>query len=426
MDHIPATWRSRLLLDIPPSYQQWRQRFVRNRLVTAIAIALSMYVTFTLVRLYSTPAQLAATPNWLAMAIVVQLLLVIYLWLLFKPWGRQHPGRIFLASSLTVTLVEQIWATLNGFAHPGLRSWTLVFLVQATLVPVRWPLHLLSQAAVLLYFYLVNSLLDLPLTSDTLEWNLRQTLYILWFCGVSTLSVYFYERLQLDQFMTREALSIQSEALQLEKNRSEELLLNILPQAIAEKLKQDNGTIADSFAEATVLFADIVGFTQMSSNMPPREVVDLLNRVFSVFDQLADQHHLEKIKTIGDAYMVVGGIPDMSLRHVEAIADMALDMQQAIAEIGQQEGYPLSMRIGINTGPVVAGVIGRKRFVYDLWGDAVNIASRMESHGEPGGIQVTEEVWRRLRDGYRLEERGMIAIKGKGLMRTYWLKARLS
>ncbi|MEO0409383.1 MAG: adenylate/guanylate cyclase domain-containing protein [Cyanobacteria bacterium P01_A01_bin.135] len=413
MDRI-ATWRSRLLLDGQPTYQQWRQRFVRNRLVIAIAIALVMYVTFTLVRLFSTPAELAAAPHWLWMAITVQLLLVFYLWLLFQPWGMRHPSRIFLAASLTVTLVEQIWATLSGFAHPGLRSWTLVFLVQATLIPAHWPLHLLSQAAVLVYFYSINSLLNLPLTSDTLEWNLRQTLYILWFCGVSTLSVYFYERLQREQFATREAL-------RLEKNRSEDLLLNILPQAIAEKLKRDNGTIADSFAEATVLFADIVGFTQISADLPPQEVVGLLNRVFSEFDQLADKHNLEKIKTIGDAYMVVGGIPNVSHNHVEAVADMALDMRRAIAEVSQ-EGQPLRMRIGINTGPVVAGVIGRKRFVYDLWGDAVNIASRMESHGEPGGIQVTEAVWERLRDRYHLEERGLIAIKGKGLMRTYWLK----
>ena len=390
---------------------------MRKRLVTAIGLAVGMYITFILLRFIATPVSIAATPNWLMMAIIVESLLLVYLWLLYLPWGRRHPGRVFLAASLTVTIMEQVWATMNGFAHPGLRSWSLVFLVQATLIPVRWPLHLLSQAAVLGYYYGVNMLLGLPLSNDTLEWNLRQTLYILWFCGISTLSVYFYERLQWKQFTTRQALNT-------EKDRSEALLLNILPFAIAEKLKRESGTIADSFAEATVLFADIVGFTQMSSSMPPRDVVDLLNCIFSVFDQLADKHKLEKIKTIGDAYMVVGGIPDVSQHHVEAIAEMALDMRQAIATLGQQQQQPLSIRIGINTGPVVAGVIGRKRFVYDLWGDAVNIASRMESQGEPGGIQVTEAVWLRLRHRYVLEKRGLVNIKGKGDMCTYWLKGR--
>ncbi|MGF1536172.1 MAG: adenylate/guanylate cyclase domain-containing protein [Elainellaceae cyanobacterium] len=412
-----SDWRRELLLDVQPDYRLWRRRFIRNRLVVALALAVGIYITFTLLRFIATPESIAETPYWLPMALVIQALLLLYLWLLYLPWGRRHPGRIFLAASLTVTLIEQVWATLNGFAHPGLRSWTLVFLVQATLIPLRWPLHLLSQLVVLAYYYGVNMLLGLPLANDTLEWNLRQTLYIFWFCGVSTLSVYFYERLQWNQFTTRQALNA-------EKNRSEHLLLNILPQAIAEKLKRDNGTIADSFAEATVLFADIVGFTQMASNMPPREVVELLNQIFSLFDQLADKHQLEKIKTIGDAYMVVGGIPDASARHVEAIADMALDMQRAIVRLSRAQGRPLSIRIGINTGPVIAGVIGRKRFVYDLWGDAVNIASRMESQGEPGGIQVTEAVWLRLREHYRLEERGLIHVKGKGDMRTYWLKGR--
>ncbi|MGF1515480.1 MAG: adenylate/guanylate cyclase domain-containing protein [Elainellaceae cyanobacterium] len=418
IDQVIADWRGKLLLEVKPSYRLWRRRFMRNRLVTAIALAVGIYITFTLLRFIATPESIRETPHWLWMAGIVQSLLLFYLWLLHLPWGRRHPGRIFVAASLTVTLVEQVWATLNGFAHPGLRSWTLVFLVQATLLPFRWPLHLLSQLAVLGYYYGVNTLLGLPLANDTLEWNLRQTLYILWFCGVATLSVYFYERLQWQQFTTRQALK-------LEKNRSEQLLLNILPQAIAEKLKRDNGTIADSFAEATVLFADIVGFTQMASAMLPHDVVELLNQIFSAFDRLADKHRLEKIKTIGDAYMVVGGIPDISQRHAEAVADMALDMRRAIVRLSQEQGRPLSIRIGINTGPVVAGVIGRKRFVYDLWGDAVNIASRMESHGEPGGIQVTEAVWLRLRDRYHFEARGLVNVKGKGDMLTYWLKGRL-
>ncbi len=214
--------------------------------------------------------------------------------------------------------------------------------------------------------------------------------------------------------------------LAAEQEKSERLLLNILPEAIADRLKRAPQSIADGFAEATVLFADVVGFTEMSNRMEPTELVARLNRIFSRFDTLAEKHGLEKIKTIGDAYMVVGGLPNPRADHAEAIADMALDMQKAIEQINQETGESFSMRIGINTGPVVAGVIGIKKFIYDLWGDTVNIASRMESQGMPGQIQVTEATYRRLQNTYRFEERGIIPIKGKGNMRTYWLKERVS
>ncbi|MEE3719478.1 adenylate/guanylate cyclase domain-containing protein [Tumidithrix elongata RA019] len=217
--------------------------------------------------------------------------------------------------------------------------------------------------------------------------------------------------------------------LQHEKERSEQLLLNILPEAIANRLKLDPTSIADSFAEVSIIFADIVGFTDMSSRISPVDLVGVLNQIFSVFDRLADQHGLEKIKTIGDAYMVVGGLPTPRDDHAEAIADMALDMLKAIDDFNMNSNFPelsgnLSMRIGINTGAVVAGVIGVNKFIYDLWGDTVNIASRMESHGLAGNIQVTEATYLRLKDKYQLEERGAIAIKGRGEMLTFWLKGR--
>ncbi|WP_421655015.1 adenylate/guanylate cyclase domain-containing protein [Leptothermofonsia sp. ETS-13] len=212
--------------------------------------------------------------------------------------------------------------------------------------------------------------------------------------------------------------------LAAEQEKSERLLLNILPEAIADRLKQTPQSIADGFAEATVLFADVVGFTEMTNRMEPTELVARLNQIFSCFDALAEKHGLEKIKTIGDAYMVVGGLPNLRADHAEAIADMALDMQKAIEQLNQETGESFSMRIGINTGPVVAGVIGIKKFIYDLWGDTVNIASRMESQGMPGQIQVTEAIYRRLQNTHRFEERGIIPIKGKGNMRTYWLKQR--
>ncbi|WP_233258712.1 adenylate/guanylate cyclase domain-containing protein [[Phormidium] sp. ETS-05] len=212
--------------------------------------------------------------------------------------------------------------------------------------------------------------------------------------------------------------------LQQEKEKSEELLLNILPQKIAERLKRDQSAIADYFDEVTILFADIVGFTPLSSRISPIDLVNLLNRIFSNFDHLAERYRLEKIKTIGDAYMVVGGLPKHRQDHAEAVANMALEMQAAINQLQAELGESLQIRIGINTGPVVAGVIGIKKFIYDLWGDTVNVASRMESSGLPGKIQVTVDTYKILHDQYLFEPRGLIEVKGKGEMMTYWLLSR--
>lgn len=217
------------------------------------------------------------------------------------------------------------------------------------------------------------------------------------------------------------ARKLAEEAVRFQQEQTERLLLNILPGPIAERLKFQENTIADSFAEVTVLFADIVNFTEIASRTSPTELVKLLNKIFSLFDQLADRYHLEKIKTIGDAYMVVGGLPIPREDHAEAIAEMALDMQEAISKFQALDGEPFRLRIGINTGPVVAGVIGIKKFIYDLWGDTVNIASRMESHGIAGGIQVTDTTYKILQNKYLFEQRGVIHVKGKGDMLTYIL-----
>jgi adenylate cyclase len=210
------------------------------------------------------------------------------------------------------------------------------------------------------------------------------------------------------------------QALREEQNKSEQLLLNILPRSIADQLKESDQSIADGFSNVTVLFADIVGFTEISSTASPVELVELLNHIFSVFDQLSQQYGLEKIKTIGDAYMVVGGLPQPQAKHAQSIADMALAMQ-AHAEKFTFRGQAIALRIGINTGSVIAGVIGRKKFSYDLWGDTVNVASRMESSGMPGKIQVTETTYQLLKDQYQFVDRGLVPIKGKGELMTYWL-----
>ncbi len=211
------------------------------------------------------------------------------------------------------------------------------------------------------------------------------------------------------------------DALREEQEKSEKLLLNILPKPIAERLKQNENTIAEYFPEVTVLFADIVGFTHLSTLMSPIELVELLNQIFSGFDLICEAHGVEKIKTIGDAYMAAGGLPEPRADHAEAIAKMALDMQIELARFNAKNKKYFSIRIGIHSGPVVAGVIGIKKFIYDLWGDTVNIASRMESHGLPWRIQVSETTYKLLEHKYLFDERGTIDIKGKGPMITYLL-----
>jgi len=223
---------------------------------------------------------------------------------------------------------------------------------------------------------------------------------------------------------TRRALDREHRLLLTEQERSERLLLNVLPGPIADRLKQGEEVIADDFPEVTVLFADLVDFTRRSRETTPERVVQVLDDLFSALDTLAERYQLEKIKTVGDAYMVVGGLPEPRPDHAQAVADMALAVREEVARHLDPAGEPLAVRIGIDTGPVVAGVIGRRKFSYDLWGDTVNTASRMETTGVPGCIQVTERTYRRLRDGFRLERRGSIEVKGKGEMTTWFLVER--
>jgi adenylate cyclase len=214
-------------------------------------------------------------------------------------------------------------------------------------------------------------------------------------------------------------------AMEVEYDRSEALLANILPASVAAKLKDPaHGVIADRYDDAAILFADIAGYTERASEMDPTELVRFLDRVYTTFDRLVDRHGLEKVKTTGDAYMVVSGVPVARPDHVEAIAALALDMSRAVAELRDPRGMPVPMRMGIAAGPVVAGVVGARKFFYDVWGDAVNVASRMESTDIEGRIQVPHNVYERLRHAFILEERGEVEIKGKGVMRTWYLTGR--
>ncbi|ORW75271.1 adenylate/guanylate cyclase domain-containing protein [Mycobacterium saskatchewanense] len=213
--------------------------------------------------------------------------------------------------------------------------------------------------------------------------------------------------------------------MEAQYDRSEALLANMLPASIAERLKApDRSVIADKFDEASVLFADIVGFTERASTTAPAELVRFLDRLYGAFDELADKYGLEKIKVSGDSYMVVSGVPRPRPDHAQALADFALDMTKVVAGLEDPHGQPVPLRVGMATGPVVAGVVGSRRFFYDVWGDAVNVASRMESTDSVGRIQVPETMRERLRNEFLLQERGLIEVKGKGLMRTWYLLGR--
>lgn len=217
-----------------------------------------------------------------------------------------------------------------------------------------------------------------------------------------------------------DAIELEDENRELAE-RSDRLLLNVLPRPIAERLKQGRTVIADRFPAATVLFADLVDFTPLSASLEPAALIGLLDAIFSAFDQLADKYGVEKIKTIGDGYLAAAGLPEPRPDHVQAAGQMALEMLSALRPINAAHGAQLSLRIGLHTGPVVAGVIGLKKFSYDLWGDTVNLASRMESLGVPGKIHVTDPIVAALGDAYAFESRGPIAVKGKGTVNTHFL-----
>lgn len=214
-------------------------------------------------------------------------------------------------------------------------------------------------------------------------------------------------------------------AMEMEYDRSERLLTNMLPATIAERLKDpDHESIADRYDDASILFADMAGFTERASDTPPGDLVAFLDRVYTALDVLVERHGLEKIKTSGDSYMVVSGVPRPRADHLQALAALALDIASAAAGLTDPHGRAVPVRIGLATGPVVAGVVGSRRFFYDVWGDAVNVASRMETTDQAGRIQVPDDVYNRLKDEFVLEERGDVAVKGKGVMHTWYLVSR--
>jgi adenylate cyclase len=325
---------------------------------------------------------------------------------------------ILLALMLVLPFALQ-WS-LGGFVNgSAVAVWAGITPVLAYLFGVRSWVWLFGFVTLLA----VSGVFETTLASSAphIDAGVRTAMFVINLAGPSIVAFLALLYFSTERDRMRVALVREHRLLEAEQSRSERLLLNILPAPIAEQLRDHATTIAESQPEVTVLFADIAGFTLLGERLGPEALVDLLNDVFMAFDDLAQAAGLEKIKTIGDAYMVVGGLPTPRADHLTAVLELAIAMCNAISDVGTSHGERLDLRIGIDTGPVVAGVIGRHKFSYDVWGDTVNTASRMESHGVAGRVQVTERVARVAGARFDFEPRGSVAIKGKGTMTTFLL-----
>lgn len=336
----------------------------------------------------------------------------------YRPYYRQWMGAITLLVTLTAGLGVIAFVSISQPGEIGYYYYiygltvVLMFLITipgAQFRDVVWVSFLLIAITPVAYYFRFDFLRN-PVTFAVF-WVTMAFLATLTLVG--NVGRYFLELSTRRNFLQRLII-------EREEDRSNALLLNVLPAPIAERLKRGE-QVADFHPAVSILFVDIVGFTPLAARLAPAAVVGLLNTIFSAFDELTEAHTLEKIKTIGDAYMVVAGLPVPRADHARVLADLALEMLAMVGEITPAAGEPLQIRIGIHSGPVVAGVIGWRKFAFDLWGDTVNIASRMESHGRPGKIQVTEVVYEHLKDGYLFEDRGDLEIKGKGKLHVYWL-----
>ena len=320
------------------------------------------------------------------------------------------------------------WAIGNFVTASGLSLWGLLAPFGAILfIGVResgaWFFAYLFLTALTGFFdyYLADTFAS---TRPSVPVHTSMIFFSLNFAAVSAIVYLLLRYASQEKQKAQQRLEEAHQLLMHEQERSERLLLNILPGPVAERLKQNDQTIADGFADVTVMFADIVNFTKVAEGLAPQQVFAMLNRIFYRFDELAEKHGLEKIKTIGDAYMVAGGLNTERQDYSAAIADMALDMIEVLHTDFAVNAQHIEVRIGIGTGPVVAGVVGKKKFIYDLWGDTVNIASRITSEGKPGAIQVDDITYRRLRPDFAFDEPQTLFFKGKGQMTIHRLTGR--
>jgi len=329
---------------------------------------------------------------------------------------RRYRFFLFTQLLLILFLPFLLMIALGGFIRSSaVILWSLLSPLGALLFDepreaIRWLAAYLSLAIISGYFEFY------PLASSSLSPATITTFFILNIGTVSTIAI-----ILLAYFVSEKNRLFA--LLRNEQAKSENLLLNILPKEIAAILKNERRTIADHYTDASVLFADMVGFTPLSEKLTPVEIVELLNEAFSFFDSLLDKYAVEKIRTIGDNYMVASGVPRRRADHAQALVYMALEMRDYVATHTFCNGQQVSFRIGINSGSMIGGVIGRRKFVYDVWGDAVNVASRMESHGLGGAIQVTQTTYALIKDEFICEPRGAVNVKGKGEMEVWLVKS---
>ena len=382
------------------------RRLQKNVIVTASLVAV-LVSPFDISTYFAFDEPLAAVVAIVAVAFII-LNLVIYL--LFRRYQVLYIGTLLMfmllppAVSLALGGLANSSAMLIAPFFPALIALLGDDPKKATPWFVGFVLILLASAFLEPY---VARPSNLPL--DKIAFEYVENL------GIIMALTFFFTRYFIGQKNTAYRL------LAVEQEKSEGLLLNILPKEIAQILKVESGIIADHFEDASVLFADLVGFTPMSAQMEPAEMVRLLNEIFSYFDSLVDKYGLEKIRTIGDNYMVASGVPRPRKDHAQLLASFALEMLAYAEQFPAQNGNPVDFRIGINSGPLVAGIIGQRKFQYDVWGDTVNTASRMESHGVAGKIQLTRTSYDLLKDSFICEPRGNIVVKGKGEMDTWYL-----
>lgn len=345
-----------------------------------------------------------------------------------KTRNLAHFQNIQLSLILIMPFVAQ-WRMGSFVSASGISLWSLLAPIGATLLigireSTRWFIAYIALTALSGAFeFFFSDASDPP--RYLVPAQTTAFFFALNFAAVSTIVFLLLRHSSLEIQKAQARQEAANVRLQIEQDRSERLLLNILPASISARLKNSNQTIADGFADVSVMFADIVNFTKVADGMNPRQVFAMLNRIFSSFDELAEKHGLEKIKTIGDAYMVAGGLNERCHDYTTAIVNMAIDMKELLHTDANVNHMHLEIRIGIGTGPVVAGVVGKKKFIYDLWGDTVNIASRITSEGLPGTILVDDETYHRLHQRFQFSEPQSLRLKGKGRMTVHQVIGRI-
>jgi adenylate cyclase len=416
------TGRSRLTLRFPDAQleRDFQTELARTNapqlrvgLLTGIALWLATALVF--------PATLSIQPALVVTTCVVMAVLNL-VGLIATRWAvtldaQQAIGLGLNAiSAIAVLVMAELLGVAETLAAPAI---LLIAMFAFVALRLRFVFAVVAAAT-----YLVGYAVIAPGQPDTTA--ILQAFLVTAAIVVGLGATYQLERGARDVFAQRRIIEGQTAALAEAQATSERLLLNILPEPVADRLAAGETAIADWFDDATVVFADLVGFTGLAARLEPRPTRDLLDRLFTAFDALADRHGLEKIKTIGDAYMAVGGIPEPSSDHPARVVAFGLDLLSETALIAAEVDLPLDLRIGIHTGPVVAGVIGSRKFSYDLWGDTVNVASRLESQGVPGALQVSESTWLRIRDSFDAESRGPIDLKGGGRVTTFLIRRQVT